>query len=262
MDRLRIDRRRWLIGSASIPWLTCATTAAEGLQQRQHAARRGRDFLANLFDPELHLLPEYAGASVFWLYHDNYLAAKVLCSSHPLLAQQIQEAMKRFDVRASGKIELLFDEVPQPLPFRHPKLIDVQRIGERTVKTEIVTEVEFREWQQYADLLLMASIALSRSDRSEARQLLHQSLQMWDGRGFHDRAMDHMDRYATYKLALAVLAAHRCQQAAELPAAVLQQLLELQTDTGGWVTDYDAAGGPVGKANVETTCLAILAVET
>ena len=257
-----MNRRRWLIGSASIPWLACATRAAESLQQRPDAARRGRDFLAGLFDPELHLLPEYAGASVFWLYHDNYLAAKVLRSSHPLLAQQIQEAINRFDVRGSGKIELLFDEVPQPLPFRHPKLIDVQRIGQRTVKTEIVTDVEFREWQQYADLLLMAAIAVSHSDRPQSQRWFQQALQMWDGRGFHDRAMDHMARYATYKLSLAVLAAHRCQQATELPAAVLEQLLQLQTDSGGWVTDYDAAGRPLGKANVETTSLAILAVET
>lgn len=257
-----MDRRQWLLTSACFPLLTHLTAAADCAEPSREAARRGRDFLAGLFDPELHLLPEYAGASVFWLYHDNYLAAKVLRPSHPLLAQQIQEAINRFDVRGSGKIELLFDEVPQPLPFRHPKLIDVQRIGQRTVKTEIVTDVEFREWQQYADLLLMASIAVARSDRPQSRRWFQLALQMWDGRGFHDTATNHMERYATYKLSLAVLAAHRCQQATECPAAVLEKLLQLQTDSGGWVTDYDAAGRPLGKANVETTSLAILAVET
>jgi hypothetical protein len=40
------------------------------------ATAKARTFLAGLFDPELGLLPEYRGATVYWLFHDNYLAAK------------------------------------------------------------------------------------------------------------------------------------------------------------------------------------------
>ena len=40
------------------------------------------------------------------------------------------------------------------------------------------------------------------------------------------------------------------------------RLLALQAPSGGWITDYLSDGTPVGKANVETTCLAILALET
>ena len=41
------------------------------------AASNGRKFLAHLFDQSLGLLPEYEGAKVYWLYHDNYLVATV-----------------------------------------------------------------------------------------------------------------------------------------------------------------------------------------
>ena len=83
------------------------------------AVGKGREFLANLMDAELNLLPEYRGAEVYWLFHDNYLAAKVLAASHPDLAQRIQAALKREGIQESGKIELLFGEAHNPLPFRH-----------------------------------------------------------------------------------------------------------------------------------------------
>ena len=48
---------------------------------------RATAFLVGLFDPELGLLPEYAGASRYWLFHDNYLAAKVLAENVPAAFQ-------------------------------------------------------------------------------------------------------------------------------------------------------------------------------
>jgi hypothetical protein len=38
--------------------------------------------------------------------------------------------------------------------------------------------------------------------------------------------------------------------------------LKLQDRPGGWITDYDTTGQPLGLANVETTCLVLLALET
>ena len=44
-------------------------------------------------------------------------------------------------------------------------------------------------------------------------------------------------------------------------AKMLVRLLAMQRQDGGFVTDYDAQGKPVGQANVETTSLAILALD-
>ena len=41
----------------------------------------------------------------------------------------------------------------------------------------------------------------------------------------------------------------------------LERLLALQSKEGGWITDYDEQRKPLGMANVETTCLAILALD-
>ena len=66
-----------------------AVATAEPLPTKalEAASAKGRKFLSGLFDPALGLLPEYRGAKVYWLYHDNYLAAKVLDRTEPELAK-------------------------------------------------------------------------------------------------------------------------------------------------------------------------------
>lgn len=213
----------------------------------------------DLLDPTLDLLPEFQGSTTYWLYHDNYLAAKVLQSSHPTVAARIKKAMRSYNVQASGKIEILFGEAKEPLPFRHHKLTEVRRIGDKVIKTEIVTEQAMAGWEEYADLLLMASIVLD--DKAQAQRHLQQALVMWDGMGFKDRVVEKHDRYATYKLALALLAAEKLGKRSPAHEAILERLLAQQAKDGGWITDYDLKGQPVGLTNVETTSLAVLALD-
>jgi hypothetical protein len=223
------------------------------------ATQIGRTFLAGLLDSELGLLPEYRGAKVYWLFHDNYLAAKVLEVSHPGTAQTIRLAIEREGIRRSGKIEILFGEAEKPLPFRQYQLIDVRRTANKVVRTEVVTATKLEGWEQYADLLLFACIA--ETNKLAARQHWEAAMQMWDGKGFLDAAAKHDQRYSTYKLGLALFAASHLSPTAKAPAGLLDKLLSLQDDSGGWITDYDATGRRIGLANVETTCLSILGIE-
>src|SRR5260221_499848 len=71
------------------------------------AIQSGRALL-NLVDPELDLLPEYRGANVYWLFHDNYLAAKMLALSNPQTAHRIMAAIQREGINKSGNVEPLF----------------------------------------------------------------------------------------------------------------------------------------------------------
>ena len=221
------------------------------------AVKRGRRFLESLFDPGLALLPEFSGAKVYWLYHDNYLASKVLARSNPALADKITAAIRGFGIDHSGKIEILFAEAKQPLPFRQYELIEVRIVGEKIVRTEVVKEAVLKDWQEYADLLFLAAIA--QRDKERARRNLDDGLKLWDGTGFKDRAAAKSRQYATYKLALSFIAAATLEVNAQ--PAILEQLLALQAKDGGWITDYDERRKPVGVANVETTCLAILGLE-
>jgi hypothetical protein len=220
------------------------------------AVQKGRAFLLNT---NLDLLPEYRGANVYWLFHDNYLAAKVLAVSHPQTSQRITAAIHREGIQKSGKIELIFGETEKPLPFRCYQLTDVRRDAEKIIRTEVATDRVLDGWQEYADLLLMACIA--EKSRPIARQHWKAATQMWDGKGFLDAAARHDLRYSTYKLGLALLAASHLSPPVEPPEGLLEKLLSLQDDSGGWITDYDATGKKIGFANVETTSLSILGIE-
>src|SRR5947207_1080275 len=126
--------------------------AAEAFSSREISA--GESFLTNLFDPTLDLLPAYHGAKVYWLYHDNYLAAKILKSSRPDLATRIETAIRGFGVSRSGKIEILFNEATNGFPFRTYELLNVTNIAGKIIRTERVTDKPLKEWDAYADLLL------------------------------------------------------------------------------------------------------------
>ena len=220
------------------------------------ATKRGRRFLEGLFDPVVNLLPEYRGAKVYWLFHDNYLAAKVLAHDNRDLAYKIRTAIRGFGVDHSGKIEILFAEAKHPLPFRQYDLQEVARIGSKVIKTEIVTDTVLQDWQEYADLLFLAAIA--ETDRTKAHQHLTDGLKLWDGTGFKDQAGGEDHHYATYKLALSLIASSRLKVKPEPRSAIIERLLALQAKDGGWITDYNSKRQPLGRANVETTCLAIL----
>ena len=228
-------------------------------QVSSDAVQRGRTFLVNLIDPDLNLLPEYRGANVYWLFHDNYLAAKVLAVSHLRVAQRIMAAIHQEGIYKSGRIQVIFGEAGEPLPFRQHQLEDVRRAGNKVIRTEVATGQVFDGWSEYADLLLLACIA--EKNQPAARQHWDAAMRWWDGKGFLDAAARHDHRYSTYKLGLALLAANHLSPTAEPPQGLLDKLPALQDDSGGWITDYDATGKKIGVANVETTCLAILGIE-
>ena len=260
--------RRSFLASLAAAGLTGAALPAPADPPREVAGVQaaaavvaGRQFLAGLFDPDLGLLPEFRGSGTFWLFHDNYLAAKALRPADPAPADRIAASVAGFGVRESGKIEILFGEAARPLPFRHHRLDEVRRVGEKVVKTEAVTDRPFAGWEEYADLLLLAAVAQAQPDRPAARQSFAAAEAMWDGVGLADRVTAATGLYATYKLALALLAARAVEAAFPAGPAVRDRLLAMQAADGGWVTDYDRSRKPAGVANVETTSLAVLALD-
>ena len=66
---------------------------------------------------------------------------------------------------------------------------------------------------------------------------------------------------ASYKVALALLAANKLKVRTAEQNALVERLLKQKGKDGGWVTDYDERGTPQGRANVETTALAVLTLD-
>ncbi|MFT3878320.1 MAG: hypothetical protein QM703_01510 [Gemmatales bacterium] len=253
------SRRYFLATTLSL--VGSATAFASVHDQLQQAITKGRQFLVDLLDTTLDLLPEYRGSKVYWLFHDNYLASQVLRKSHPEIANKIDAALKREKVTSSGKIEVLFGEVKDHPACFHTELIELRRTGEKILKTERKTSRRFDNWFDYADLLFLH--ALCNHDCGQvARGCVQDGIKLWDGTGFLDPATKKLARYATYKLALARIASVREGPQEKVTATFLPKLLKLQDKSGGWITDYDATGKALGLANVETTCLVLMALET
>lgn len=165
---VRAGRELWLVAT-----LACGAHAASfSSNDVAQIIQRGESFLTNLFDAQLDLLPEYRGSRTYWLFHDNYLAAHLLADAHPDLSRRIRSALAQFGVTNSGKIEILFGESPRPLPFRTYVLTNVALLDGKTVRTEIVTTNVLKGWEEYADLLLLASIAQAASSASTCASAL------------------------------------------------------------------------------------------
>jgi hypothetical protein len=242
--------------------LLCGASGAEPpTTSPKDAAARGRRFLGGLLDTDLGLLPEYRGAKVYWLYHDNYLAAKALERTDPDLAKKLTLAIRSYGVGESGKIEILFGEAKKPLLFRQYRLVEVKKVGGKVIKAEVAGEEVFQGWEEYADLLFLAAVASADTDAEEARRHFEAGMRLWDGVGFKDRAARKGGKYAAYKVALALLAAGKLKMRLTQQEALVGRLLKQQGEDGGWVTDYDEKGRPLGRANVETTALAVLALD-
>jgi hypothetical protein len=234
--------------------------SARANKNDQTSLERGRSFLAQLIDPALDLLPEFDGSNVYWLWHDNALATKTLATSHPDVSQRIASAIERERIdRADRKVDLFFGDKPDVLPFRHYELTDVRTVGEKQIRTEIPSDREMKGWASYADLLLLATLA--EKDPEKGRANWNLAAAMWDGVGFFDAAAKQHRRYATYKLGIALVAAHSLTPQPEIPRGLVERLQKMQSAQGGWITDYRRDGTPLGKANVETTCMAILGLE-
>ena len=250
-----------LLWMAVLMLLRCATAATATQAEIVQRIESGESFLTNLFDAQLQLLPEYQGSRTYWLFHDNYLAAHLLAGTRPDLSRRIRSAMAQFGVTNSGKIEIVFGEAPHPLPFRTYVLTNVAVVDGKTIRTELVTTNILKGSEEYADLALFASLAQARSEPAQARKNFEKAVAMWDGEGLNDRATKHSGIYATYKLALYLIAADRLNISAPHREEVVTRLLAMQAPEGGWKTDYKE-GKPVGLANVETTCLSLLALQT
>ena len=107
----------------------------------------------------------------------------------------------------------------------------------------------------------LASIAEVSSNFPASRAHFDRAERMWDGQGFNDAATRHSGIHSTYKLALYLIGASRLKTSAAHREEALDRLLNLQSPSGGWITDYKD-NKPHGLANVETTCLTLLVLRT
>jgi len=216
--------------------------------------------LEGLFVPEVGLVREHPAAGVCWLANDNLLVAHALKGFAPPLARRIWETLKGYGGPFPRPLLALFDRRVSVPPFPVQEFEEVCRVGRWVVKRQKDGEGLIGDWQEYADLLCVASISSAKRGRGEeARILAGKAARMWDGVGLLDKAAISSGRYATFKLALLLWAAKEAGLHLPFAQKVEQKIWGMQAQNGGITTDYDGRGRPVGTQNAETTALVLLA---
>lgn len=262
------------------------------------ALERARAYIRNLYVPTVGLASEGASgelSTIFWLNDAVFAIEALRASPHEadrvLAAEMTGRVLQwaaelKLEAHPDGFPRLRLHEVvagyPLTLPFRcgadasraleGPNLLRATVFnGTRFRAAEEIAPCFLEDWWGYADLVLYAALsAHGAGNDTEARILFRQAARFWDGTGIADNPFllhrdDQHAKYATYKVALLLLVAHRFYNESDLRIEVpfhdevVSTLWGLQTPDGGVVTNYAGPGIPAGNTNLETTALFALA---
>jgi len=235
-------------------------------------------FLLAGYDPNIGLVREspHDNPNLYWLYSDNYLASLALEKAQPNIADNITQSIASYQaicqIGDSAKWKVLSGQVVDEAVFAmNVNLSNCTKIDGNEVRSEVTNTnpaIYMNDWQDYADLLLLASInEFNLGNSSEAQNLFAKAQDMFDGTGFQDKAYTNQD-YSTYKLALYLIAAEKLGIAIPAKTEIVDRILSLQDNDltssgyGGVYTDYDSNGEKLlgSDTNTETTSLVLLAL--
>lgn len=224
--------------------------------------QNGLDYLNDQINPEIGLLREapIAAPNKYWLTNDNTLAAYTFDQFGQMnTSKRIVQAINQYGSFENNFIEVVMgDKVNMP-PFVADAIL-VKKIGEIEIWTEkhdYGDQIE--DWQEYANLSFLMSLNHDLlNSRNIARKQILNTIQMFDGVGFRDKAFN--GTYETYKLALAIYTARKVNVELQDGDKILEILLKMQDKNGGFHTHYDENLKPMGDTNTETTSFALLAL--
>lgn len=220
-------------------------------------------FLATRFNPDLGLLNEspVAFPNRYWLANDNVLAAYALEQfGQEELGGKIRASLATYGFSGNGQIETAWG-TPVVFPPLTGTTEAVAVIGEDTVQVESHTfGVPMPDWAEYANLAFLGALNLLAEGKTvEAARLYGDTLMMFDGTGFKDKA--YTDKYGTYKLAMALYGGLVLGAPNAYHEQMMAVMLDMQATEGGFYTDYFDQNRHDGDANTETTSWALLALK-
>jgi len=237
-----------------------STATAQNVLNAAQEIRSACSYLESNYENSTGLVRETPTLDRFFLYSDNYLAARVLSSGcdNPGLAESINRTLSRYDASRFPNQYMAFD-------CRGPFFggsEDYRVSGDvwTTVNNQSGTplndgyaDIAFLRAYYYVECANNPPAAIAAFDAGASEYV---------GVGFDDAPFlvgQSAGVYQTYKLALYVYTAELLNQTAPLGALVSMARMQNST-TGGFYTGYDANLTPVGTTNTETTCLSIMAL--
>jgi hypothetical protein len=251
-------------------------------------SQKANTYLANKYNPTLHLIAETNTSEKYWLVSDNLLASYALKSYNLTISNAIIEKLTFL----ADQYNLPVDSKGLPISYKHEALIgDIlvdslrnssQENGYILIEKEnytILTEVNnfsiIDDWKSYADLVALRGISLTNQNYSESIALAKYWYNfmldnMWDGNGFADKAYSDPNSksyhiYQTYKLGLALTLAKELKITNSSLENTIARVVNLcQNPDGGVITGYEVLNGSItpsktATTNTETTAIIALA---
>lgn len=255
-----------VLGSIAVYYFTRSKTSLWE-EELGHAA----DFLFKQYNTQLRLCREAPNVApnIYWLASDNLMAYHAIKPYYPDISQQIYLELVRRDGFQSGVYEPLFGQ-SIPLPIKEKITYTIEQGDNYVIKTDIHNFTDnhphFPHWDEYANLLICTALShYWEGNVTGAMSLFDKAVDMWDGKGLYDRAIDEAPDnlrgfYETYKLALLLYASRIFNRPLPFQTELENILWFMQRETdGGIITHYNTSLVPMGDANTETTSLTLLA---
>jgi hypothetical protein len=226
------------------------------------------------FNSSLSLCREapHVAPNTYWVVGDNLLAYKAFelageSSYANAVKSKIMELANTYNLPKDGKglpvsyaHEAVIGDVVPYIPFRGGREYSLYKDAYE-LKTVIYDGSQMTDWQQYADLLIYASLSYHwQGMEADALNCFNQAKDMWDGMGLMDKWTAQYGLYSTYKLSLLYYDSVILKQ--KVPGAVIRRIWQQQDSDGGIITEYDFNGNPVGDTNTETTAITVIAFKT
>lgn len=224
----------------------------------------GTTYLKAQYNPDVGLIREapMTASNIYWLTNDNALAAYALSLLGEVeLSQKLLVSIRGYGDDTNGMIEVIWGKtIFFPPNAANPALI--RQIGPAEIWQETHTNtMRYNDWKEYANLGFIAALnSENNGDHKDALKRYAEALHMFDQTGFKDKAYE--DLYETYKLALALYVGNKIKAPDPHGVRILEILLSLQNEDGGFFSHYSGVHSPTGDTNTETTALALLALGT
>lgn len=228
------------------------------------------EYFRAVFNNEIGLMLEapHVKPNWFWLWIDNWLAYHAIQKHGAITDEEFLKKLKagldkhKFKVD-HYRVEVLWGKIVSDMWLK-PLKITLKEYGERKVRTEYCYGEPIEGWNQYADLCFLASINYANMGNwLMSHWYFWKGRWMWDGKGFNDKITKEVGYYATYKLALYLLASKRVRTIFKIDSEAKEIIGKMQGTSGGIYTDYTKEfkiPHPEVDTNTETTAFCLLAL--
>jgi len=244
------------------------------LTTRWAAVTKATAFLVSNYNLKLGLISETTFSHIYWLYSDNFLAARALRQVGPFdpyliaIANNISATIQHYAPRlgsATNQYVVLSGTWKGPCSFANTSSPIVGQPSSMQVKVTLNNGTGTLSASDYADIAFLKAICLQyQGNYSQALTAFNLGASFFNGTGFADLqftspAGSSHGIYQTYKLALYIYTSRLLSQ--PVNQAALAMLLKMQAPDGGFYSGYlpDLTHDNTAS-NTETTSLAILAL--